>query len=137
LVEHQLPKLRVVGSSPIARFVTRNVIASIVLVSAFALASTPALAGKPKPATKVTVLEFEFGFKLSRTTVPAGRVAFVMGNSGAIVHNFDIVGVKVGPFLVPGQRSIMTIALKKGEYTYVCSVKYHASQGMQGTLIVD
>ncbi len=30
----------------------------------------------------------------------------------------------------------MTVMLKHGEYTYVCSVKYHAAQGMQGTLYV-
>jgi plastocyanin len=118
---------------------TRKTIASLVLASAFVAVPAFAFAGtavKPKPATKVTVLEYEFGFKLSRTTVPAGRVMFVMGNGGGIVHNFDVIGVREGPFLVPGQRATMTVTLKKGVYTYVCSVKYHASQGMQGTITV-
>ena len=139
MVEHQLPKLRVVGSNPIARFMSRNVIASLLLVTALAVAPASACAGTdatPKKVTKVTVNEYEFGFKLSRMTVPAGKVTFVMVNTGAIVHNFDVIGVKVGAFLVSGQRASMTVTLKRGEYTYVCSVKYHASQGMQGTLYV-
>jgi plastocyanin len=59
-----------------------------------------------------------------------------MRNSGAIIHNFDLIGGKEGPFLVPGQSARMTVTLKRGEYIYVCSVKYHAAQGMQGTLYV-
>jgi plastocyanin len=115
--------------------------APIAIVLALAVLAGPvsAFAGsavKPTKATTVTVLEYEFGFKLSRTTVPAGKVTFVMGNGGSIVHNFDLIGVREGPFLVPGQRASMTVTLKKGQYTYVCSVKYHASQGMQGTLTV-
>ena len=86
--------------------------------------------------TTVDVEEYEFGFKLSQETVPAGKVVFVMRNTGAILHNFDLINVKVGAFLVPGQSSTMTVKLKPGAYTYVCSVKYHAAQGMQGTLTV-
>jgi plastocyanin len=99
-----------------------------------ALAATP----KPKPVT-VYVTEYEFGFKLSRQTVHPGRVTFVMRNNGTIIHNFDLIvggSAKVGPFLVPGQSARMTVSLKRGEYTYVCSVKYHAAQGMQGTFTV-
>jgi plastocyanin len=90
----------------------------------------------PKPATKVVVTEFEFGFKLSRQTVPAGKVTFVMQNNGALIHNFDLIGIQVGPYLVPGQGARMTVTVEPGEYIYVCSVKYHAAQGMQGTLYV-
>jgi plastocyanin len=139
LVEHQLPKLRVVGSNPIARFMSRNPIVAVLVATA--TVAFPACAGaepvaKPKIVTTVAVTEYEYGFKLSRQTVPAGRVTFVMRNSGAIVHNFDLIGVKSGAFLVSGQRATMTVTLKHGEYTYVCSVKYHAAQGMQGTLYV-
>jgi plastocyanin len=86
--------------------------------------------------TTVDVSEFEFGFRLSRDTVPAGKVVFRMRNDGAILHNFDVIGAMVGPFLVPGQTATMAATLKPGTYTYVCSVKYHAAQGMQGTLTV-
>jgi plastocyanin len=86
--------------------------------------------------TPVDVIEYEFGFKLSRTTVPAGKVVFRMRNEGSIVHNFDLIDVAVGPYLVSGQTASMSATLKPGSYTYVCSVKYHAAQGMQGTLTV-
>jgi plastocyanin len=86
--------------------------------------------------TTVDVTEYEFGFDLSRTSVPAGKVVFVMRNSGSIVHNFDLIDGGVGPFLTPGQTATMTVTLKPGSYIYVCSVKYHAAQGMQGTLTV-
>jgi plastocyanin len=89
-----------------------------------------------RATTTVDVNEFEFGFELSRETVPAGKVTFDMRNTGAIVHNFDIIGVAVGQYLVSGQSASMTVTLKPGTYQYVCSVKYHAAQGMQGTLVV-
>ena len=47
-----------------------------------------------------------------------------------------LIGAMDGPFLVPGQTSTITVTLKPGTYTYVCSVKYHAAEGMQGTLTV-
>jgi plastocyanin len=113
--------------------VLRSVLVAALLAAAFAVPAGATGGAKP---VRVTVLEYEFGFKLSRHTVPPGKVTFVMGNEGAIIHNFDIVGVAEGPFLVPGQSALMTVSLKKDTYTYVCSVKYHAAQGMEGTLYV-
>ena len=129
------------GSSPIARFMTLSRDPIVAFLVAMAAAAAPACAAAgpaatPKKVTTVTVNEYEYGFKLSRKTVPAGKVTFLMRNTGAIVHNFDLIGVKSGAFLVSGQRASMTVTLKRGEYTYVCSVKYHAAQGMQGTLYV-
>ena len=71
----------------------------------------------------------------SQETVLAGKVVFVMRNTGD-PPQLRPINVKVGAFLVPGQSSTMTVKLKPGSYTYVCSVKYHAAQGMQGTLTV-
>jgi plastocyanin len=88
------------------------------------------------PPRTISVDEYEFGFTLSRQTISAGKVTFVMRNIGALMHNFDLIGVLDGPFLVPGQTSTMTVTLKPGSYTFVCSVKYHAAEGMQGTFVV-
>jgi plastocyanin len=90
----------------------------------------------PLPPRTILVQEYEFGFKLSQQTISAGKVTFVMGNIGSLTHNFDLIGAMDGPFLVPGQTSTITVTLKPGTYTYVCSVKYHAAEGMQGTLTV-
>jgi plastocyanin len=90
----------------------------------------------PLPPRTILVQEYDFGFKLSQQTISAGKVTFIMGNIGQLTHNFDLIGALDGPFLVPGQQSTMTVTLKPGTYTYVCSVKYHAAEGMQGTLTV-
>jgi plastocyanin len=84
----------------------------------------------------IDVDEYEFGFTLSKDTVSAGKVTFVMRNSGSLMHNFALIGGRVGPFLGPGQTATMSVELKPGMHIYVCSVKYHAAQGMQGTLTV-
>jgi plastocyanin len=133
------PEPRIVRANRIARFVSRKAAASVVVLAA--LAAVPACAQArpattPKRPVRVVVSEYDYGFKLSRQTVPAGRVTFLMQNTGAIVHNFALGAVKVGAYLLPGQGATMTVTLKKGEYTYICSVKYHAAQGMRGTLIV-
>src|SRR4029079_13125047 len=88
------------------------------------------------PPRTISVDEFEFGFSLSRHTISAGKVTFLMGNSGSLIHNFAVVGSASGAFLVPGQTARMTVTLKPGTYIYVCGVKDHAAEGMQGTLVV-
>jgi plastocyanin len=88
------------------------------------------------PPRTIAVNEFEFGFSLSRNTISAGRVTFLMLNVGSLIHNFAIVGRASGAFLVPGQVAKMTVTLKPGTYVYVCGVKDHAAEGMQGTLVV-
>lgn len=96
----------------------------------------PATTTTRLPPRTISVDEYEFGFTLSQRTIPAGKVTFRMRNIGALMHNFDLIGALDGPFLVPGQTSTITVTLKPGTYTYVCSVKYHAAEGMQGTFTV-
>lgn len=88
------------------------------------------------PPRTISVDEYEFGFTLSQRTISAGKVTFRMRNIGSLMHNFDLIGALDGPFLVSGQTSTITVTLKPGTYTYVCSVKYHAAEGMQGTFTV-
>lgn len=93
--------------------------------------TTTASAG---PGGTVQVSEFEYGFKLSPATIPSGSVTFVMNNTGTVTHNFDISGVKAGPFLEPGKSATMTVNLQSGHsYGYLCDVPGHAELGMRGT----
>lgn len=88
----------------------------------------------PGPGGTVQVSMFEFGFTLSPTAVPSGNVSFVVKNNGTVEHNFDVEGVKAGPFLNPGQSATVTVNLKAGQkYTYLCDVPGHAAAGMIGT----
>jgi uncharacterized cupredoxin-like copper-binding protein len=88
----------------------------------------------PGPGGTVQVSMFEFGFTLSPTAVPSGNVTFVMKNTGTVQHNFDVEGVKAGPFVNPGQSATMTVNLRAGQkYTYLCDVPGHAAAGMIGT----
>ncbi len=108
---------------------------STVGTSASTVATSPSAAPAEPPGT-VIVEEYEFGFKLSKRTIPAGRVTFLMENEGQLTHNFDLVGHMKGPFLDAGQGAIAHVTLKPGTYTYLCDVYGHAAEGMEGTLIV-
>jgi len=83
--------------------------------------------------TTVTVNMIDYGFQLSQTTIPSGKVTFVIKNSGNDVHNFDINGRKSGAILSPGQSETWTVSLPPGQYLYTCDVPFHVDRGMTGT----
>jgi uncharacterized cupredoxin-like copper-binding protein len=83
--------------------------------------------------TTVTVNMIDYQFQLSQTSIPSGKVTFVIKNSGADVHNFDVNGVKAGALLSPGQSETWTVSLAPGQYLYTCDVPFHVDKGMTGT----
>jgi len=87
-------------------------------------------------ATTVQVNMVEYAFQLSQSTIPSGQVTFVIKNSGADVHNFDISGVKAGAIIGPGQTETWTVGLAPGQYLYVCDVPFHVDRGMTGNLTI-
>jgi plastocyanin len=86
--------------------------------------------------TTVTVGMFEYRFDLTQSTIPSGQVTFVIVNKGQQVHNFNIIGIKVGKLLAPGQSETWTVALPPGSYNYQCDVPFHAGYGMVGSFTV-
>jgi nitrite reductase (NO-forming) len=86
--------------------------------------------------TTVTVGMFEYRFDLTQSTVPSGQVTFAIANKGQQVHNFSILGGKVGKLLSPGQSETWTVALPPGSYNYQCDVPFHAGYGMVGSFTV-
>jgi uncharacterized cupredoxin-like copper-binding protein len=78
----------------------------------------------------------EYQFQLSQTSVPSGKVTFVIKNSGSDVHNFDVNGVKSGAILAPGATETWTVSLAPGQYLYTCDVPFHVDRGMTGALTV-
>ena len=74
-----------------------------------------------KGHTTVHVGMVEYRFKLTQSTVPAGKVTFVITNNGKLVHNFDIIGVHVGKLLAPGKSETWTVNLAPGN-TPTCAM---------------
>jgi len=87
-------------------------------------------------ATTVQVKGGEFFFKLSAKSVATPRkVTFVFKNTGHILHDFKISSKKT-PLIGPGKTATISVTLKKGKYTYLCTVPGHAAAGMKGVFTV-
>ncbi len=96
--------------------------------------TTTANVGNAKTTVQVNMVEY--AFQISQTTIPSGQVTFVIKNSGAEVHNFDINGVKTGTLLSPGASETWTVSLPAGQYLYTCDVPFHVDRGMTGNLTI-
>jgi len=81
-------------------------------------------------------LPAEFKFKLSKTSVPHGKVTIIVTNRGNLPHDLKIAG-KTSPMIQPGKTAKMVVSFAKaGKYPYLCTVSGHAAAGMKGTLVV-
>ncbi len=90
----------------------------------------------------IQVTAVEFRFTLSRTTVPAGKVAFQFVNNGQDEHNLNVLsgeGSLEGSFPKTDSHGIreQTMTLRKGTFTLFCSLPEHQAKGMHATLTVQ
>ena len=88
---------------------------------------------------QVTAMDFEY--RLSRQTVPAGRIAIQLVNFGEDEH--DLALRRVGGTrtyrlrgVIPGERSRIVLTLAPGTYRLWCAVGNHRVRGMHATLRV-
>jgi uncharacterized cupredoxin-like copper-binding protein len=86
--------------------------------------------------TTVNVNMVEYSFELSQTSIPSGKVTFVIKNSGAEVHNFDLNGVHSGALLPSGGNETWTVSVPAGQYLFTCDVPFHVERGMTGNLTI-
>jgi uncharacterized cupredoxin-like copper-binding protein len=99
-------------------------------------AATPALgAGTTTQTTAVDVTATEFKFRLSKSSVPHGKVVFTLVNNGKLAHDFWIAG-KTSPLVQPGKSAKLVVTLSAGTLRYLCTVPGHSAAGMKGTLEV-
>lgn len=99
-------------------------------------AASPALAaGGATQTTAVAVTATEFKFKLSKSSVPHGKVVFTIMNKGKLAHDFYIGG-KTSPLVAPGKNATLTVTLSAGKLLYLCTVPGHSAAGMKGELTV-
>lgn len=103
---------------------------AVALVAVLAIAAVPIAL-----AASVGVTGKEFKFTLTTKTVGHGKRTFKFTNKGRLKHDFKIAGKKT-PLIGPGKSASITVTLKRGKYTYICTVPGHAAAGMKGTLKV-
>jgi glucose/arabinose dehydrogenase len=112
------------------------IFAALSAVSALALVGAAPAISSEAAATTVRVSAKEFSFKVSRKSVPRGKVRFVVTNIGQIPHDF-VIAKKKTPLLKHGEHATLTVQFKsRGRYAYRCSVAGHAAIGMRGVLAV-
>ena len=105
-------------------------------VAAAALVVLPIATAKTSGSTTVTVKATSaLKFVLSTKTAKAGTVIFKVTNTGAIPHDFKIAGKKT-PLIGGHKSATLKVTLKKGRYTYICTVPGHAAAGMKGVFTV-
>jgi plastocyanin len=110
---------------------------AVATAAALTLAGTGTAAKQTVKAQTMTVLMYDFRFKLSKPSLKVGKVTILLKNKGHSIHNFVVTGVKSSPFLAPGTQKTYTITFKKkGKFNYVCTVPRHAELGMNGVLVV-
>jgi uncharacterized cupredoxin-like copper-binding protein len=94
---------------------------------------------RPTAILNASAKEWKIGLTTSAgarvRSVKHGLIRFKLRNSGHIPHNF-VIARKSTPVLSPGKRAVLNVVLKRGRYTYICSVKDHATLGMSGVLVV-
>ncbi len=97
---------------------------------------------EPPSVPHVQVSAFEWGFSLSRTRVPAGKVVLELVNDGQDEHNLN-AAPEEGPLAgaiedtpAKGVRDL-TLEMSRGSYTLFCSLPTHEQKGMKATLTVE
>lgn len=115
----------------------------VAVCAAAALGTGVFAAGAFGATTKLTLSATAGCCKFDKKSFKAkpGTVSITMTNKDAVSHNVAIKkGTKIlkkGPIVSTGKKSIVTVNLKKGSYTFFCSVPGHEQAGMKGTLKVS
>ena len=101
----------------------------VMVVSALVLAGSAFAAGT-SPATMVTVKAENGAFVLSRTSVPLGRVTFVIHDVATANRDFAIAG-HTSKAIQPGKQTKLTVTFTKaGKYPYRSTVGSRRTSGV-------
>ena len=116
----------------------RTAIVLTAVAAVLAVFAAPAGA-QPKHQNLVTTVKVaasEFKFVLSKKSAGRGVVVFKVTNVGALQHDFQISGRKT-KLISHGQSDTLRVTfLRKGTYTYKCTVAGHAAAGMKGVFTI-
>lgn len=83
----------------------------------------------------------EWGLDLSRNEVSAGKVRFIVTNSGQFAHNLTVgdnssISGQTPTFAASEGPQILEVDLTPNEYNVLCSLPGHANRGQQAQLVV-
>jgi plastocyanin len=116
---------------------SKRIIAATVIVGVgvggFAAAAAPA---RPAATYSLSASGTALKFNKSRISARAGSVTLRLSNRSSLPHNVGIKGRGVGRTVNRGGTSTFTARLRRGTYTYYCSVGSHERAGMRGRLTV-
>ena len=78
-------------------------------------------------------------FNTNKLSAKAGKITITMTNPSSLPHDIAIKGgaTAQGNVVTQGGKSVVTITLKPGKYTFYCSVDGHEAAGMNGELDVS
>ena len=117
---------------------TNRILAGAV-IGAVAIGGVASAGSPARPAATYTLAADRSGkLKFNKKTIRAraGRVTLRMRNPSNLPHNIGIKGRRVGRTVGKGGTSTVTVRLRRGTYTFYCSVGSHERAGMRGRLIV-
>ena len=117
---------------------SRYRIAALVVAGAAVFAASPAMAAPSPAMAATTTISVKTSAGLMLTGMPMtlkpGKYIFKYTNMSGLGHNL-MVGSVSTPTFDKGSKSI-TVTLKKGTVSYMCTVPGHAAGGMKGTITV-
>lgn len=116
-----------------------RVLALTILVLAFAAPVAAAPSSSSTTTLRISAKAAGLAFSTTHLTARHGVVTIMMKNLSPIPHDVSIKGNgvnKKGKLVGKGATSIVTATLKKGTYTFLCTVPGHAAAGMKGKLVI-
>jgi plastocyanin len=116
-----------------------RLLALSVLVLAFAAPVTAAPAASTSTTLRISALASGLRYSTTHLKAAHGRVTIVMTNHSVLGHDIAIKGHGIfvkGKVVAKGKTSTVTATLKKGLYTFLCTVPGHAAAGMKGVLTI-
>lgn len=90
----------------------------------------PAAGGTGAPTVQMN----NFSYAPARIAVPRGSAIEVRNGNAATAHTFTVAGTAIDVEVAPLASAEVAIDLPPGRYRVAC--RFHAAQGMEGTLVV-
>ena len=116
----------------------RNTLVAGLVVAAVGIGGVATTVAPAAPAATYKLSADKSKLKFNKSTIraKAGKVTLRMSNPSPLAHDIGIKGKGHGKVVTKGGTSTYSANLKKGTYTFYCSVGSHAKAGMKGKLIV-